>query len=113
MVVELDVAGVEDLFVESFEKDSGRAHYMARVAKSSLDPGVPDGFERFAVVSTLPDDSEVFDFVVGEEGVSVDAQFGALAHHDVDGVVEHGVGEIDDFRGHVDAGVGLVALQDG
>ena len=115
VILEVNIAGVEDGFVLLLNENSGGAHDMAGVKEG--DRGAIDvsqvevkGALVFAGHPTL---LEVFDFAMMKERVFLDAQFGSLAGHDVDRIVEKVFTKSRGAGSEIDRGRGLVALGDG
>lgn len=120
LVAEGDVTGVEESGVSASDHDAGGAEGVAGVeefegggdlAGAGFGEGSP--FDFAVVAEALEGGLDFVDFVVGVEGVVGDAEFVALAGHDIDGVVEDSVDdEVAELR-HEDVGLGEVADGDG
>ena len=116
LVVETNVAGVEERLFLAAHHDAGRAERVAGVVKFQRGRGktgagfVEGGPFDFAVVfEALKERRDVVHFVVGEERIFLDAQFVALAGHDVDGVVQHALDDEVAQLGHQHVGFGKMA----
>ena len=115
MICEVDVATVEEGFSAGFGEDSGRTHDVAGIEEGQLCFGAAGGVdeEGFFVIAGHPAGLDLIDFAVGVEGVFVNAEFEALAGHDVDGVMEEGFADGGGPGGHENGAGGVVPLKDG
>ena len=119
LVMEANVAGVEEGFLPAADHDAGGAERVAGVvelqrgreeAGAGLVKGGP--IDLAVVFEALEAGGQVVHLVVAVEGILFEAQFVALALHDVDGVVQHAFDEEVAQLGHQDMGLGKVAQGD-
>ncbi len=120
LVAEGDIAGVEERLTVAPDHDAGGAEAVAGVEEFEGGRGVAGAgfgaggpFDLAVIAEALENGGDVVDFGVGEEGVFADAEFLALAEHDVDGVMEDAFDEEVAEFGHEDMGLGEVADGDG
>lgn len=119
LVIELDIARVEDGTAFGANEHSDRAEDVAGVEKLHGDGGGFVGAEAFAGEieagvegnGTPPEDG-LFDFAMGEERV-IGHAFVALFEHDIDGIVKHDVAELAGGFGHEDGGAWVAAHEEG
>ena len=114
MVFEVNISGVEDRFVLFFDEDACGAHDVACVVegdRSAIDVSFSE-VEGAFVFAGHPAFLEVFDFAMMKERVFLDAQFGGLAGHDIDRIVEEILAESRGAGGEVDRSGRLVSLGD-
>ena len=116
LVMETNVAGVEEGFLPAAHHDAGGAERVAGViefqgGREEAGAGlVKRGPLDLAVVfEPLDARGQFVHLVVAVEGVLFDAQFVALPLHDVDRVVEHALDQEVAQLGHQDMGLGKVA----
>ena len=107
LVVKTNVAGVKQRFLFSAHEHARGAERVAGVEEFQRRRGIAAAgfFKRgpvdFAIVfEALEQRRDVIDFVVGEQRVFADAQFVALAGHDVDGIVQDAFDEEITQLGH-------------
>ena len=119
LVVETDVAGVKEGLLPAAHHDAGGAEGVAGVVefqRGRKEAGaglVKGGPVDFAVVfEALEARGDVVHLVVAVERVFLDAQFVALALHDVDGIVQHAFDQEVAQLGHQHMRLGEVAQGD-
>ena len=119
LVVETNVAGVEQGFLPAADHDAGGAERVAGVVefqggRDEAGAGLVEGgpLDLAVVFEALEARGQVVHLVVAVEGVLFEAQFVALALHDVDRVVEHALDQEVAQLGHQDMGLGKVAQRD-
>ncbi len=98
LIVEIDVAGVEDRTALRAEEDAGGPEDMAGIEELEGDVLAAGGAVAREGKGAVEGDAAPLvdadiDLAVGEEGVLEEAIFLALAAHHVDGIVEHDLAE--------------------
>jgi hypothetical protein len=120
LVAEADVAGVEDGFLAPANQEAGGTERVAGVIKFQRGRGqagpqlVVRGPGHFAVVGAgLKAGCQVVEFIVREERVFGDAEFIALAGHDIDRIVQHALDDVVTEVGHQHMRLGKMPQRDG
>src|SRR6202030_3658519 len=98
LIIEVDIAGVENRLVPAAQKNSGGAEDMAGVVKfESYRPGFvrsrafAGNCDPLSDGAGLPQIARAVGFTMREERVKHDAEFFALSGHDVNGVMQKSV----------------------
>src|ERR1035441_6994800 len=117
--MEADVAGVEERLLSAPNHDSSGAERVAGVVElqsggEKASPGLVKGgpIDLAVVFEALDAGGQFVHLVMAVKGILFDAQFIALALHDVDRVMEHALHEEVAQLGHQDMGLGEVAQGD-
>ena len=116
LVMETNVAGVEEGFLAAAHHDAGGAERVAGViefqrGRDESGAGLVERgpLDLAVVFEPLDARGQLVHLVVAVERVLLDAQFVALPLHDVDRVVEHALDQEVAQLGHQDMGLGKVA----
>ena len=120
LVMETNVAGVEQGLLPATDHDAGGAERMAGVVefqggRNEAGAGLVEGgpIDLAVVFEALDAGGQVVHLVVAVEGVLFDAQLVALPLHHVDRIMQHALDQEVAQLGHQDMGLGKVAQRHG
>ena len=124
LVVEAHVAGVEERLLSTPHQDPGRTQGVTGIEElqrgdmtTTRRRAVPSGelgpLDLASIAEALEHRGVIIDLLMGVQRVLADPQLVALAHHDVDRVVQHPLDDEVAQVGHQDPGMGKILERHG